>query len=216
MDKEIVLSKKEIDEILNVNVDVKNGDVNSAIKAAKAETDKAIGSSTDRNYVISGDELNENSSDSIIISKSDIEKARLKKALKNGCPLTKKELKEAFIRLNELSPSTYLNASNKSKKLGQVKRSDRFRDQAEISFTKELGRTPKIRLYSDGFDFDLDGVEYGYNINNDEIYMIDFPDTELIPGDIRTNDRFLINDILFYFKKFNPNSKYNNKNMWVA
>lgn len=57
--KKVKFTVSQINEALNVSVDVQNNDVANSIKKAKAETDKAVGSSVDRNYVISGDELNE-------------------------------------------------------------------------------------------------------------------------------------------------------------
>lgn len=50
---------KQINEVLNVAVDVQNGDVRNSIQSAKTETDRSVGSGTDRNYVIAGDEINE-------------------------------------------------------------------------------------------------------------------------------------------------------------
>lgn len=57
--KKVNFTLEQINEVLNVAVDVKNGDVNTSIQNAKKETDRSVGSGVERNYVISGDELNE-------------------------------------------------------------------------------------------------------------------------------------------------------------
>lgn len=57
--KKIKFTINQINEVLNVSVDVQNNDVASSIQKAKTETDRTVGSGVERNYVISGDELNE-------------------------------------------------------------------------------------------------------------------------------------------------------------
>lgn len=57
--KKIKFTVNQINEVLNVSVDVQNNDVATSIQKAKTETDRTVGSGVERNYVISGDELNE-------------------------------------------------------------------------------------------------------------------------------------------------------------
>lgn len=56
--KKVILNKKALDEVLNVAVDVKNNNVQDAVRQAKQQTDREVGS-RERNYVIPGSEINE-------------------------------------------------------------------------------------------------------------------------------------------------------------
>lgn len=102
--KKVKFTLNQINEVLNVAVDVQNGDVKSSIQNAKNQTDKSVGPSVERNYVISGDEVNEyydpenneNDSDSKTFTKKQINLARLKKIKESGVCYSKKELEESF------------------------------------------------------------------------------------------------------------------------
>ena len=95
--KKVTISKKQLDEALNVAVDVKNNDVRSSIQNAKHETERSVGGGKDINYVIPGGELNEE--DEVTecgssFTKKQMEEARIRTIKENNPCLTKKELTE--------------------------------------------------------------------------------------------------------------------------
>lgn len=99
--KKVKFNIKQLNEVLNVAVDVQNGDVNGSLQKAKSETDKSIGSGTERNYVIPDSELNEEEGDEIkpkdkCYTKKQIEKSKINKLKENCIVFTKKELNESF------------------------------------------------------------------------------------------------------------------------
>lgn len=144
--------------------------------------------------------------------------------------LSKADDTETSEALNELDSRTYVNAANKALKLGQHDRFQKFNDQADIQFNKETEKNKndksEITIYHDGFDlYMLDGNGTGYNsimynLNTDEMFADDIEGEEVIfePGDeeLKTADRNIIRKILYYFNKYNPTSKYNDKSIWIA
>lgn len=134
--------------------------------------------------------------------------------------------------LNELDSTTYMSAAKKSFDKKQYNRYNQFSDYSNKKFNREIedGKysSNTIDINKDGFDLWVtlspdEHLEYSYNINTDEMYnrKKNDPDTgEPVvyePGDyeLRLSDRRLINNILTYFRKFNPDSRYNDKSLWI-
>lgn len=129
--------------------------------------------------------------------------------------------------LNEMNPQTYYNASDKAYNLGQYDRSIKLKNHGENIANNEL-ETDDERYYfqilKKGFNtiIEEDGEEYdlSYILDSDNLYVrLDGYDDKLIePGNeyMRTHNRALIRKILQYFAKYKPDSKYNNKNYWIA
>lgn len=58
--KKIYLTKEQVNEALDVNVDVQNGNVGDAVRKTKQDTQRELGSQASKvNYVIPSNELNE-------------------------------------------------------------------------------------------------------------------------------------------------------------
>ena len=65
--KKIYLTKEQVNEALDVNVDVQNGNVGDAVRQTKQNTQRELGSQASKvNYVIPSDELNEGDIDNNI------------------------------------------------------------------------------------------------------------------------------------------------------
>lgn len=121
--------------------------------------------------------------------------------------------------LNELDARTYFNAGDKAFKLGQNHRGYDLYDHG----TKMLN----LDINQDGYNvkFNYNGFSYPeqhlyYELEHDDLSIYNSGDgfVSLEPGDpkMRIKDRRVIKIILQYFAKYKPDSKYNNKNYWIA
>ena len=136
--------------------------------------------------------------------------------------------------LNELDSQTYYNAGKKAYQLGQYDRSNNFKNYGNEVSKKEIETANNeletndnrfnFKITSDGFKTVIDKNDEihllaAYDVNSDKLYVNDgYGYKEIRPGHnvMRSNNRSLINKILQYFAKYKPDSKYNNKNYWIA
>lgn len=124
--------------------------------------------------------------------------------------------------LTELDSKTYFNAADKAFNLKQYDRGIAFKNQGEIAANQEFESDSSdyyFEIFQRGFAVNNDDdVELYYFIKNDRLYA--YPDdTEILiePGDydMRLKNRELIAKIMKYFAKYRPDSKYNDKNLWI-
>ena len=124
--------------------------------------------------------------------------------------------------LTELDSKTYFNAADKAFNLKQYDRGIAFKNQGEIAANQEIESDSSdyyFEIFQRGFAVNNDDdVELYYFIKNDRLYA--YPDdTEILiePGDydMRLKNRELIAKIMKYFAKYRPDSKYNDKNLWI-
>ena len=202
-----------MDALSEIYTDATNGKILYNDRVAYKKMKKAFMDSISTNY-------NFIKNESKIFSKKQIEESIAKN--NRYVTMSKKELRENLLK--ELDSKTYNNAAKKSLYKGQRERFSNFNDYANERFHKENGNS-----YYESFDLDFDGftlyldddgdkIELAYNINQDEIYL-PLENNEVIePGDIllHMKDRKLIKMVLQYFAKYKPDSKYNNKNYWIA
>ena len=124
--------------------------------------------------------------------------------------------------LNELDSKTYFNAADKAFNLKQYDRGIAFKNQGEMAANQEIESDSSdyyFEIFQRGFAVNNDDdVELYYFIKNDSLYA--YPDDSEIfiePGDydMRLSNRELISKIIKYFNKYRPDSKYNDKNLWI-
>lgn len=128
--------------------------------------------------------------------------------------------------LNELDSKTYLNAAKKARDRYQFKRFNNLENYADDVFHNETGyinndNNNLFMLTYNGFSFEKEDDDktiysFSYYLKDDTIYNEN--DEKIEPGDsdLRLDDRKLIRTILTYFAKYKPDSRYNNKNYWIA
>ena len=125
--------------------------------------------------------------------------------------------------LNELDSQTYYNAAAKAGDLGQYDRQTDFNQHGDNVINKELGFDSNSYIKANQSGFILmpnDRYKLKYILRNDS--LIQFSDRgamgSLEPGDrpMRLSNRAMIKTVLQYFAKYKPDSKYNNKNYWIA
>lgn len=124
--------------------------------------------------------------------------------------------------LNELDSKTYFNAADKAFNLKQYDRGIAFKNQGEMAANQEIESDSSdyyFEIFQRGFAVNNDDdVELYYFIKNDRLYA--YPgESEIFinPGDydMRLKNRELIAKIMKYFAKYRPDSKYNDKNLWI-
>lgn len=126
--------------------------------------------------------------------------------------------------LNELNTQTYMNAARKAKQLNQFNRANRFANGAQTKFRRD-NETNEINITTEGFEMYIPKglnkpTEISYDLA-DDVISVYYPEENtwdaVEPGDyiLRTEDRKIIRTIINYFNEFNPDSKYNDKNLFI-
>lgn len=131
----------------------------------------------------------------------------------------------AINKLNELNSKTYMNAAIEARKRNQLNRTIRFASAANDTFKREEENS-EIDIYDFGFMTYLDKganpvLPIKYFIDKDLLIRYNTNEKawfEIKPGDdaMRTENRKQIRVIINYFKKFKSDSKYNNRDLWIA
>lgn len=138
--------------------------------------------------------------------------------------LTESELKKVIYSsveriLNEIKSDTFLSAADKSSDRGQDERYSNFYDAFKDRRNKELeeifGPGVATVLDRDRFLFNNDNHEFMYNMYEDVFFC---NGAWVSPGEkiLRTNNRRFVRGMLEFFKRFKPDSQYNDKNLWIA
>lgn len=125
--------------------------------------------------------------------------------------------------LNELNSKTYFSAADKASKYGQKSRSLDFDAYGIETLNKELNTENGFNADRDGFLLQNFGGNFRnlvYKKNVDEMYVKNGPFKEYVSiepnsNELRTTNRNHIKQILSYLNQINPQSKYNNKSMWI-
>ena len=140
--------------------------------------------------------------------------------------LVEKYGKDAVLNaINELDARTYYNASKEADKRGQTYRAAKMRNATN----NRLSRTTEtsdgyVNICDGGFefylpDYDTNDDETGYYqyIEKRDRIVKDLSGSRKImaPGEIRSRDRKFITKILKAFSIVNPDSKYNNRQLWI-
>lgn len=141
--------------------------------------------------------------------------------------LVEKYGKDAVLNaINELDARTYYNASKEADKRGQTYRAAKMRNATN----NRLSRTTEtsdgyVNICDGGFefylpDYDTNDDETGYYqyIEKRDRIVKDLSGSRKImePGEIRSRDRKFITKILKAFSIVNPDSKYNDRQLWIA
>lgn len=128
--------------------------------------------------------------------------------------------------LNELEAGTYYRASKEADKRGQTYRASRFRNMADMRL-KRTSETSDgyVGICDGGFEFYLpdydtaDGEKsqyFQYIEKRDRIVKnLDGSRQIMEPGSMRSRDRKFITRILKAFAAVNPDSKYNDRQLWI-
>lgn len=99
MKKKVVFNQKQIntikEEALNINVDVKDNNVDAALRDAKLETEKVVGSGKDVNYVISNNDMSEMKS----VKKKELYEMIARKKINEGKPVSGKYFKKILMKI---------------------------------------------------------------------------------------------------------------------
>ena len=139
--------------------------------------------------------------------------------------LTESELKTIIHNsveriLNEIKSDTFLSAANAANSRGQYDRRTDFYDAFLNRRNQELEEIfgPDVAYTMNGhqFSFVINGsIEIMYNMNSDEFT---YKGEVVPPGSrkLRTNDRRFVRSMLEFFKRFRPDSQYNDRNDWIA
>lgn len=138
--------------------------------------------------------------------------------------LTESELKTIIHNsveriLNEIKSDTFLSAANAANSRGQYDRRTDFYDAFLNRRNQELeeifGPDVASTLNGHQFFFFIEGREIMYNMNSDEFTY----KGELVPPGsrkLRSSDRRFVRSLLEFFKRFRPDSQYNDRNYWIA
>lgn len=143
--------------------------------------------------------------------------------MKNTVKLTQSQfrslIQESVKRIiNELDSRTYMSAYQKSDELAQNDRSKEFLNAGRESFMKETGNK-RITITPNGFSMWPEGLggKLSYDKTNDIMFYI-APDNSKtrITRNYGLKNRNDIYTIIKYLEKYRPDSKYNDKNLWIA
>ena len=134
--------------------------------------------------------------------------------------LTESQLKQVISEsvkniLTEMYWGTLYKAGLKANKMGQRLRAQQFFLNADRELKKEYGNF--ITIEGSSFTFKGENKStYMYKPVDDKIQNMGNMNDPVEPGSLRFSDRRKITAILDAIKFFNPNSKFLNKNYWIA